>query len=292
MDEKLRNSLALAKEELDFQLSPSKSAKDAIGVLNWMVDQTSLALQDAAILVQKDAPYGAAARQKLDVFAPHGGGAAPCFVFLHGGFWQEGDTSVSGFAAANFLQMGWSYVSVGYTLTPEARLTDIVQEVHDALSYLHTHAAALGIDKARIILAGHSAGGHLAAAVLADVLGLGAHRHLAGAVVISGVFELAPIARSYVNDLAQITAEEVEALSPVRFAPAASIPVHIEVGADEPEAFRLQSQVLIETWAAYLPRLTHSVATGRDHFDVLMPLADPQSALVHRIKSMVVPPND
>ncbi len=292
MDHRFQPSMAMPQKDLDFQLSPSQSAKDASGVLNWMVAETDKALHDPAVTVIADLPYGDAPRQKLDVFAPMGKAARPCLVFLHGGFWQEGDKSVSGFAAVPFVQMGWAYVSVGYTLTPQATLSDVTREIHQALAYLHLTAADLGIDPARIVLAGHSAGGHLAAAVLADVLGLSAQPQVAGAVLISGVYELAPIARSYVNDLARITPDEVTRLSPLRFTPAARVPVHIEVGADEPEAFRLQSEVLAATWRSDLPQLTHHLAPGRDHFDVLKPLADPGSSLVQRITAMVEKPND
>ena len=289
MHPRLTASMALTQEELDFQLSPSQSAKDAAGDLSRMVARTEMARTDPAITSTVDIAYGTRPRQRLDLYRPASASNAvlPCLVFIHGGFWQEGDKSVSGFAAKTFCDLGWAYVSVGYTLTPEISLTGLTEEIYQALAFLNAQAAEWGIDPQRIVLAGHSAGGHLAACVLADVLKRGVGGGLAGAVLISGVYELAPIAKSYVNDLARIDARELQELSPLRHVPRSDIPVHLLIGADEPTAFQLQSDALKEVWLPDLSQLTSDVAVGRDHFDVLEELNDPASPTMQVIRSMV-----
>ncbi|KIN62152.1 Arylformamidase [Sulfitobacter noctilucicola] len=289
MDHRLSALLSLPRAEIDFQLSPSRSAKDAAGSLNTMVSQTRQALTHPKLKVDRDLEYGPRTRQKIDVFRPDNpeGAALPCLVFIHGGFWQEGDKSVAGFAAESFAEMGWAWISVGYTLTPDVTLSALTAEVHEAVEYISSNASTWGIDPRKIVLAGHSAGAHLAASVVTDALGLNVAPLIAGAVLISGVYELAPIAASYVNDLARITPEEIAALSPLRQIPAAASNVHLLIGADEPEAFQIQTQVLQITWSTLLDNLTCEKAAGRDHFDVLEELNDPASPTRVAINNMV-----
>lgn len=293
MDKRFQPFLELPRQDLDFQLSPSKSAKDAAGVLERMIAATQSASADPALLVSKDLPYGPGPRERFDVFRPADRfeDALPCVVFLHGGFWQEGDKSVSGFAAKTFAALGWAYVSVGYTLTPEVTLTELTAQAHAAVDGIVAQADALGIDPARIILVGHSAGAHLAASVIADVLSLGKHRQVAGAVLISGVYELAPIAASYVNDLTRMTDQEVRSLSPARFAPVEGIPLHLLIGSDEPDAFQVQTRTLKLLWSTSADDMTVDVAKGRDHFDVLEELNRPTSPTVQAVLTMGLRPS-
>ena len=288
MDKRFRDWMALDRATRDFQLSPSQSAKDATGVLTAMVAETEAARADPALESRCDIAYGDGPAARLDLYRPaKAEGPLPCLVFLHGGFWQEGDKSVSGYAARALAKAGWASVGVGYPLTPGVSLTELTQQVHEALRFIHDAADRLGIDPERIVLAGHSAGGHLAASVVADIFGTGIAARICGAVLISGVFELAPIAASYVNDLARMTEGEIAALSPLRFAPARQMPLHVLVGADEPEAFRMQSEVLAASWAGALPALESWQAPGRDHFDILHELTDPASPTRRAMETMV-----
>lgn len=279
-------SMRLPKEELDHQLSPSQTAKNADGVLSGQVEATKAALESATHQVIADIPYGDRPRQKLDVFAPHGARQAPCLVFIHGGFWQEGSKEVSGFAAQSFTAQGWVYVSVGYTLTPNVTLTELTDEVHDAVAFVYANAGRFGIDPTRIIVAGHSAGGHLTASILTDLLGKGVADKIAGVVPISAVVALEPIAKSYVNDLTRMTRAEIAQLSPTRYAPKRDMPVHIAIGGDEPDAFQAQSDLLADHLRGQITQLSFARVPGRDHFDILDDLADPESETFQTILSM------
>jgi arylformamidase len=212
--------------------------------------------------------------QTLDLTLParSPGGLLPCLLFVHGGFWQQGSKAGSGFAVRALAQAGWAHAAVGYTLAPQASLSDIVAEIGQALLYLQREGPRLGLDPTRLVIAGHSAGAHLCAAVLAGMAGAQAAQAaqaVAGAVLISGVYDLAPVAASYVNDVVHISPEEVRTLSPLFALPARDVPVHILIGQDEPDAFQVQSQALRQAWAPHLTRLQFSSLPGRDHFDVL-----------------------
>ena len=278
------------RRELDVQLSPSRSAKDAMGVLTRHVAVTSTLEADPALAVTRRIAYGAAERQRIDVVRPvDAAGPRPCVAFLHGGFWQEGSIDGSSFAARSLAAEGFATAAVGYRLAPDVSVTQIVGDVVDALATLRARAGMLGIDSARIVLAGHSAGAHLAACIacgLGPAAALREEQLPAGLLLVSGVFDLMPVASSYVNDLARMSAREAEDLSPLLVRPRRDLPVHVVVGADEPEAFRIQSDALATAWAPALSRLTVEQAAGRDHFDILDELADDASMTRRALRGM------
>lgn len=279
----------LSRAELDAELSPSRSAKDPWGTLARHERETAALDGDPALHVERDHVYGPRPRNRFDLVrartpTPR---PAPCLVFLHGGFWQEGSKSGSGFAARTFANVGWVHISAGYTLCPDATLADIIAEIGALMRHLTTNATQLGIDPMRIVIAGHSAGGHLAAAILAGLAGDDAARQVAGIVAVSGVFDLAPIAASYVNDLARIASADIDRLSPLRHTPRRDIPVHLIIGADEPDAFQRQTAALRQAWAPHLTQLSLDLVSGRDHFDILEHLAAPTTpAILH---AMIAP---
>ena len=266
----ITRSMHLPKPELDFQLSPSQSAKDAAGELEAMVLATTKAQKDQTLRVDLNIRYGPRRRQLYDLYRPDASqGNLPCLVFIHGGFWQEGDKSVSGFAAHHFVRAGWAYVGLGYSLTPDITLKDLVEEVAQAITHLYDSAPEYDIDPNQIRLAGHSAGAHLSACCLCDLAQPSVAQKIAGAVLISGVYDLAPIAQSYVSDRTPMTANDIATLSPLRHTPHRDIPIHLIIGEEEPEAFRLQSEALYAELQSHLGTLTHTQVPGKDHFDIL-----------------------
>lgn len=277
----------MSLEELNAQLSPSLSAKDAPGTLQRHVDMTDAVLRNQNVSVDRDLEYGPSPRERLDVVRPVGRDGLPCLIIIHGGFWQEGSKAASGFASEALAAHGWATALLGYTLAPQATLPDIVAEIGRAISYLAENAEALGLDESRLFVAGHSAGAHLTAAALCGKAGSDIAARIAGAVLISGVYDLEPIAASYVDELVGMTEEDVAQLSILQTRPATDVPVHILVGADETDAFVIQSDQLSAAWAAKCQDLTFHKATGRDHFDVLDELADENSPTFRQLQGML-----
>src|SRR5262249_48073639 len=140
-----------------------------------------------------DLAYGPRPRARLD-YLPCGNKHAPLFVFIHGGYWQRNEKETFAFVADGPRARGIDVAVPGYTLAPQARLTDIVEEIRQALTFLSDNAGDLGFDRHAIFVGGWSAGGHLTAAV-AD------HPSFRGGMPISGIFDLEPIALNYLNEL-------------------------------------------------------------------------------------------
>ena len=281
--------MSLQREELDHQLSPSLWAKDSSGCLEAYQSATALAKRSAKHRFSGNIPYGDRPETCIDLYRPlakrqH---AVPCFVFLHGGFWQEGSKDGAGFAAEAFTQHGCAFAAVGYSLTPTVSLTDIVKQIDEAVHFLHQNVDKWGIDSGRLVIGGHSAGAHLAACIITDAMHSGVSDCLAGALLISGVYDLAPIARSYVNDLARMTQEEIDALSPVRLARASHLPIMSLVGAEEPPAFQVHSDALAAAWASGRGDFSFQRVDGKDHFDILGCLSEPNGQVFQQLQRMM-----
>ncbi len=176
----------------------------------------------AASGARLDVAYGPRPRERFD-YLPSGKASAPLLVFIHGGYWQSNEKDMFAFVSEGPRARGIDVAMLGYTLAPDVTLTDIVAEMHQAVSYLHQHAGDFGFDRDRIFVAGWSAGGHLTAAVAG-------HPAIRGGIPISGIFDLEPISLNYLNEKLSLSAEEIATLSPLRTLPANSPPLWLAVG--------------------------------------------------------------
>lgn len=269
-------------EALDRELRPSASAKDYDGTLErWAEGTTAARALPGARL---DIPYGEAPRQRMDLFLPPeaaGPVPVPCFAFIHGGFWQRLSKDYAAFAAPAFLARGFAFASFGYTLCPETDLTGIVAEISTAFRHMARIAPDNGIDAGRIVVGGHSAGAHLAACLLTRAGHPGEDAPTpAGLALVSGVFALGPVRRSYVNEKVGMTAEEARILSPAIHPPRADVPVALFVGEEETGEFHRQTAALANSWRPLLSALTVATLPGRDHFDILDEMATADGAIL------------
>ena len=194
-------------------------------------------------------------------------------------WWQDLSIDYAGAPAVALTDAGAIYASISYTLTPAVGLREIVAEVSAALTTIAANATGMGGDPRRIVLAGHSAGAHLAATQLTALAPEAPRYTAAGLLLIGGAYELGPIAESYVNETVRMSEAEADALSPVLLAPLHDVPVKIRVGAEEPEEFHRNAALLLERWAPSLSAIDSTTLSGRDHFDALDELADPHGRL-------------
>jgi acetyl esterase/lipase len=206
-----------------------------------------------------DLPFDSGAREQWDLY-PAARADAPCLVFIHGGYWQRNRREDFAIMAEGALAAGWSVGICGYTLAPEASMSRIVAEIHAALDWLGAHGAAHGV-AGKVVASGWSAGGHLAA-LAAE------HPLVVGALAMSGIYELAPIAETNLNDKLHLTPAEIAAHSPIR-RPVVQKPIAIAYGARELPELRRQSRVFHRHRAeAQAPGALIPVPEA-DHFRVL-----------------------
>jgi arylformamidase len=225
-----------------------------------------------------DVPYGPAPRQRFDLF-PASAATAPCLVFIHGGYWQRNTREDFACFAQGVLAHGWSMALPGYTLAPEATLTEIVGEIRRALDWLGAEGRKHGVGAGPLIVSGWSAGGHLAAMALD-------HANVAAGLAISGVYELAPIRDTYLDEKLQLTDAEIGALSPLRL-PAVPKPLAISYGTAELPALVEDSRGLhAHRAAANAPGPLLPIASA-DHFTILEELRRPDGKLVRAALDLV-----
>lgn len=237
----------------------------------------------AASTCHLDVPYGQRPSERLDVF-PGEPRRAPVLVFVHGGWWRSLDKSDYSFMAPAFVARGACVVGVNYALCPgtagqPVTVPFIVRQLEQALVWLWTHVADYGGNPGNITLAGHSAGGHLVALLLASAWPLLSRRLPAvlvrKALAISGVYDLTPIRRTpFLQRDLHLTEQQVMRLSPALLPAPREAHLHCVVGGDESEEFQRQCSLMQRAWGShYVPRA--DVLQGMDHYSIVDDLADP-----------------
>lgn len=229
---------------------------------------------------QLDLPYGPHPRQVWDWF-PAEGAAQGVMLYLHAGYWQSRDKSLFRFLAPAFQARGFHVALANYPLCPEVSLDALVRAVAPSVAALANHLRQRGDGPLPLVVAGHSAGAHLA-----SVLGL-AQGALAsddparvdGVWAISGIYDLAPLVHTTLNEKLRLDAESAQRQSPLHMTAAAPVPAVWLVGGAETPAFLAQNAHMHQRWQGAFSACAE--VPGADHFTVLQdwaalrgPLAD------------------
>jgi arylformamidase len=210
--------------------------------------------------------YGPGERQTIDLFTPSNVARPPVLVFFHGGYWQELSKRDSAFAAPHCLARGIAYAAVDYTLAPAAKLSQIVEECRAALARLE--------EIGPLVVAGSSAGAHLAA--------MATNERMLGAVLVSGIYELEPLIGTSINTALGLDAAEAARNSPLRRRLGQFPPSLVCWGDNETGQFKRQSRAMAEALCAASARCEAFECAHRNHFDVILDLADPRTDLGQR----------
>ncbi len=228
--------------------------------------------------------YGAGARESFDLF-PAAAARAPLAVFLHGGAWRSLSKADSSFAAAAFVAAGCHFIALDFDTLPAVRLPEMAAQIGRALDWIRRHAEAIGGDRRRLWLIGHSSGAHLAATALAAPEA--AADRVRGAVLVSGSYDLVPVMLSARSAYLKLDAAEVAALSPIRHAGRIRCPVLVACGTRESPEFERQSAAFAAALAAAGGRVETLTLAGANHFEAALDLARPDSPLFRRTIAMI-----
>ncbi len=223
-----------------------------------------------------DLQYGPHVRETLDFYPA--GQALGCIVFIHGGYWVEFSKIETSWVADGFIDQHLSVALVNYPLCPEVSISAIRGSCARAFAYLYKNVLSAS-ERANLVVAGHSAGGHLAAAHLVEdwtKFGL-PQNPLAGVMPISGVFDVAPLAQTSLNEDLKITRASAEAVDLLIDHPRNEAKLVVALGQRESSEFHRQSAALAKTWSALAPELVD--VSGANHFTILESLASPEGEL-------------
>ena len=227
--------------------------------------------------------YGDTPRQFIDLFLPAAGETAPLVMFIHGGYWRAMDPSFHSHMARGLNERGFAVAVVGYDLVPIVTIADIIEQIRHACAFLWLRFGR------RFLVSGHSAGGHLTAAMVAtdwqklwpkvpsDLVPAG--------YAISGVFDVTPLVNTSMNQDFRLDAEEARRISPIFWPVPPGRTLDAAVGDLESSEFKRQSRSMADAWQQAKAETRYAELPG-NHFTVIEALVDPRNAMVARIAEL------
>ncbi len=236
------------------QYNNGKRVADLHGILErWRIEA---AAARRALSPQRDIAYGDNDTECFDLFSAKNSSREPLplVVFIHGGYWRSLSKSEFSWIAPPYVARGIKVAVLDYGLAPGYPLETIVRQNLAAIAWIWTHARELGIARDRIVVAGHSAGGHLTAMMLAarwpDFDRRLPKNVVHAGVAISGLFDMEPLRHTpYLNADLRLTLDRVAPLSPLYMQPATDAPLITAVGGEESEEFKRHTREIGIAWA-------------------------------------------
>jgi arylformamidase len=225
--------------------------------------------------------YGPGERHRIDLFS--GDGAGAIVVFIHGGYWQALDGSFFSHLAGGLNAHGIDVAVPSYDLCPNVSVADIVEQMRTATREL----AKLGRP---LVMSGHSAGGHLAACLLATdwraIDGSLPKDLVTAAYAISGLFDLRPLVPTSINTALKLDDASAKAASPLFWKPPVRGSLDAVVGDNESAEYFRQSRIIVDAWGAAGLAARLGTVPDANHFTAIAPLADPNSPMTLRLKQL------
>jgi arylformamidase len=225
--------------------------------------------------------YGPSARQTIDLFKPAGGGSAPLAMFAHGGYWRSLEPASFSHLARGMNARGVAVAVIGYDLCPQVSIAEIIAQTQAACLHLWKRFTR------RIMVSGHSAGGHLAACMVATdwkALDAAAPADLVPAgYAISGVFDLGPLLHLAGNADFKLDAAEARRVSPLFWPVERGRVLDAVVGGAESSEFLRQSKIIADGWRAKGAETRYEAIDGKNHFTICDGMTEPGSAMTDRL---------
>jgi len=231
--------------------------------------------------------YGPSSRQTIDIFQSATGATAPLALFIHGGYWRSLEPSQFSHMAAGLNTRGVTVAVAGYDLCPQVTIATIIDQMRRACVFLWRRLGR------PIMVYGHSAGGHLAGAMLAThwtaIDETAPPRLVPAAYSISGVFDLTPLVNVSMNADLRLDVPEARRVSPLFWPAPAGAAFDSVVGAFESPEFLRQARVIVDGWGMAGVATRYEAIAQKNHFTVCDALSDPNSAMVERLMELATP---
>ena len=231
--------------------------------------------------------YAESPRRFIDLFSAPAGAAsaasAPLALFIHGGYWRSLEPSLFSHMARGINARGVSVAVVGYDLCPQATIAEIIDQIRRACLFLWLRTGQ------RMMVYGHSGGGHLAGAMVAtdwQALYPKAADLVPAAYSISGLFDLTPLIGISMNQDLRLDEHSARDASPLFWPAPKGRVFDAAVGSLESSEFLRQSGIIVETWGKDGAATRYQEIPGSNHFTVIDALTDPASAMVGRLAEL------
>ncbi len=269
--------------ELDAQYNARGTVPDIAPTLRCYAEQSAAAR--ATLPCVLDVSYGEHPDETLDIF-PAATAGAPVFFFIHGGYWRLLSKDDSSFMAPAMTAAGATVVSINYSLAPAVTLDRIVDQTRRALAWVYHHIAEHSGDPRRIHVCGSSAGGHLVGMLLAA--GWHADHDVPEDVIqsaspLSGLFDLEPLVHTHINAWMNLSPADALRNSPLAHLPRLGCPLLVSYGETETTEFKRQSDEYLRAWRSQGFIGDYVAMPGTHHFDIILQLNKPASALAQAI---------
>lgn len=271
------------QEELDAQYNQNSLVPDTSSFKQRKIEASAAAR--ATLDCVLDVPYGPTKAEVLDVF-PASRAGAPINIFIHGGAWKNGHKDEVSFPAPVFHEAGANFIVVNFSLVPDVMLEEQVRQCRAAIAWVYRNADTFGGDRDRIFVSGHSSGGHVTGVMcITDwegVYGLPADL-IKGAAPISGMFDLAPVIRSWRNSYLKLDEERAYALSAIHHIPKTKIDMVLGFGSGELTEFQRQSCDFAAAWRKAGQECRVIEVPDKNHFEMGAGYGDAQNPITQAI---------
>lgn len=272
--------------ELDVQYDVENSVPDFSIYLDHFEKRNAEAL--STLTPQMKLRYGETIPEYLD-FYPAEDPNAPLMVFFHGGYWRLLASEDFAFAALGPVASGFNVANVNYTLCPKVSMDEIVRQSRAAIAWLIRNQS-LNFDRRKVIVAGHSAGGHLTAMCLLTnwecEYGL-PNDCLAGGIPVSGLFDLRPFPYTFLQPTLQLDMGQVMRNSPHFHVRSGLPPIHVTYGGAESTEFQRQSEEFADLWEAAGNKVNRYAQPDKNHFTAMAEFEEPHTPIMKTLMSMV-----
>jgi arylformamidase len=278
-----RNLAAMTALDLEAEYNNRARVPEHPGIIaGWK--ETAAAFRASHRSAELGISYGHSARQTLDIFWPGAARDAPLALFIHGGYWQALDPFHFSHLAKSANANGVAFALCGYDLCPQVSVAQIVEQVRASALFLWKRHGR------RMVASGHSAGGHLAACLLATdwkKFDASAPEDLVpSGLSISGLFDLTPLVPTTVNNALKLDEAEAARNSPLHWPVPGKRALDAWVGGAESAEYLRQSRAGAEEWRKRGAVTVYREIAGANHFTVLEPLNDPASEISQRLAAL------